>query len=326
MLFIKQENTNPYYNIASEEYFLKNFNDDVFILYRNEPSVIIGKHQNPFSEINYKYLKSNNIQIVRRLSGGGAVYHDLGNINFTFIKNKHNNNLIDFEFHIKPIYEFLRKLKLNVSYGKRHDLFINDMKISGNAEHIWKKRVLHHGTLLFNSDLNQLSNVLFNLSNNYEDKAIKSVISKVTNIVDFLDNIKITDLFNLVFEYVSLNSDNNSKMYEITKFDNLSISKLIENKYNNWKWNFGYSPKYFFLKEFVINGIKLNVSIDVENGIIKDIKIITNNFFSFYKDIEKLLKDIPHEEKSILEILTKSFNQDTNKKKLDINLFVSNLF
>ena len=190
MLIIQNSTTDPYFNIAVEEYLLKNFTDDCFILYQNKPSIIIGKHQNTLAEINYQYVKENNIAVVRRLSGGGTVYHDLGNLNFSFIKNSGNDkNLVDFKMYTTPIIEVLKQLGVNAEFGGHNDIQVNGFKISGNAEHIFKKRVLHHGTLLFSSDLSILNNAIKAPENRYSDKAVKSVRAVVANIKDFIIHI-----------------------------------------------------------------------------------------------------------------------------------------
>ena len=160
MLIIRRHNTDPWFNLATEEFVLKNFDEDTFMLWRNAPSIIVGKHQNTLAEINLDYVKKNNIKVVRRLSGGGAVFHDLGNINFTFIKTGENGNLIDFKKYTEPILEVLLKMGINARFEGRNDLTIEGKKFSGNAEHIWKNRVLHHGTLLFSSHMANLSEAL----------------------------------------------------------------------------------------------------------------------------------------------------------------------
>src|SRR6056297_1030797 len=152
MICIKNEDTNPYFNLAAEEYVLKNFSDNVFMLWRNAPSIIVGNHQNTLAEINTEYVKENNIDVVRRLSGGGAVFHDLGNLNFTFIKNiDKSKDKVDFSTFTKPIIDVLQNMSINAKFEGRNDIVIDGKKISGNAQHSNGNRMLHHGTLLFSS-------------------------------------------------------------------------------------------------------------------------------------------------------------------------------
>ena len=156
------------------------------MIYRNEPSVIIGKHQNTLAEINHPYLNEHEIHLVRRLSGGGTVYHDMGNINFLFILSGEAGKLVDFKRFLLPVLTILQNMGLPVEYGGRNDLLIDGKKISGNAEHVFRNRILHHGTLLYSSDLTVLENVLRVSPGKYIDKAVRSVRSKVTNISDYL--------------------------------------------------------------------------------------------------------------------------------------------
>ncbi|HPX06156.1 MAG TPA: lipoate--protein ligase family protein, partial [Tenuifilaceae bacterium] len=186
MLCIKHPNTDPQFNLAAEEHVLKSFTDDVFMLWRNEPSVIVGKHQNTLAEINLDFIREKQVKVVRRLSGGGAVFHDLGNLNFTFIMNGDEGNLVDFRKFTKPILDVLLKLGIEAKFEGRNDLTIEGKKFSGNAEHVYKNRVLHHGTLLFSSQMADLSEALKVNPLKYQDKAVKSVRSRVTNISEHL--------------------------------------------------------------------------------------------------------------------------------------------
>ncbi len=172
-----------YHNIASEEFLCDNFNDEIFLLYINKPSIIIGRNQNAYSEINNKFVSDNNIDLVRRLSGGGAVYHDENNLNFSFIMNKSNKSPHElFKEFTKPIINALNKLGLDAKFTGRNDLTIDDKKFSGNAQFHKKNRTAVHGTILFNSDLSILSKALEASEIKYVDKGIKSVRSRVTNI------------------------------------------------------------------------------------------------------------------------------------------------
>ena len=161
MLCVNQTKTDPYFNIASEEYLLKNFDDEIIMLYINEPSVIVGKHQNTLAEINYTLAKQKGLSVIRRLSGGGSVFHDLGNLNFTFIKNGTPGKLVDFKGYTQPIVDALNEIGVNAEFGGHNSLLIGGKKFSGNAEHIYKNRVMHHGTILFSTNLENLAEVLY---------------------------------------------------------------------------------------------------------------------------------------------------------------------
>ena len=185
MLLINNTSTNAYFNLAMEEYFLKNTTEDVFMLWRNESAIIVGKNQNTLSEINYEYVKENNIKVVRRQSGGGAVFHDLGNINFTFI-SCNDNSFSDFKRFTMPIIECLEDLNIHAEFSGRNDLLIDNQKFSGNAQYNYKNKVMHHGTLLFSSQINDLSSALKVKPSKFEGKGVKSVKSRVTNISNHL--------------------------------------------------------------------------------------------------------------------------------------------
>ena len=146
MYCITSNNTNPYFNLAAEEYFFREFKENIFMIWQSEPAVIVGKHQNTLAEINYEYIRNNNIKVARRLSGGGTVYHDQGNINFTFIVNGKEGKLVNFNRFIEPVINFLNNLSVNAEFQAKNNIIVNNRKISGNAEHIYKERILHHGT------------------------------------------------------------------------------------------------------------------------------------------------------------------------------------
>jgi len=307
MLCIKNPETNPYFNLAAEEYVLKNFNENCFMLWRNRPSIIVGKHQNTLAEINIDYVKENNIDVVRRLSGGGAVFHDLGNLNFTFIKNVNKEeNLVDFKKYTQPVIAVLNHLGVDAKFEGRNDIMINGRKVSGNAEHVFKRRVLHHGTLLFSSVMADLSQALKVNPLKYQDKGVKSVRSRVTNISEHLPHkMSVIEFHDKIFNFM-VDSEEDAVLYEYTPEDIKNINQLVEKKYKTWEWNFGYSPKYNFEKLIRTNGGNLEIHLNVEKGIIVDLKIF-GDFFG-EKDIveiEKLLINKKHHEKEIRQILEK---------------------
>ena len=324
MLLINNTSTNAYFNLAMEEYFLKNTNEDIFMLWRNESAIIVGKNQNTLSEINYEYVKQNKIKVVRRQSGGGAVFHDLGNINFTFI-SCNDNSFSDFKRFTMPIIDALKNLNIQAEFSGRNDLLIDNQKFSGNAQYNYKNKVMHHGTLLFSSEINDLSSALKVKPSKFIGKSVKSVKSRVTNIANHLEqDITVLEFKNYLMNFINSKYENNC-LYELSEEDINEINKLVEDKYNTWQWNFGHSPKYALNNEIKYPGGNIEFSLNVEKGLIKEIKFF-GDFFG-KKDvsyIEDLLKNTNHNEASIRSILN---NIDINDYFLncDIDILVDGI-
>ena len=326
MLYIKRKETNPYFNIAAEEYVLKNFTEDCFMLWRNEPCVIAGKHQNTLAEINLDFIEENKLPVVRRISGGGTVFHDLGNLNFTFIKTGSTEKLVNFRKFTEPIIGALATLGVEAKFEGRNDLTVDGKKISGNAEHVHKNRVLHHGTLLFSAELGKLSNALKVDPSKFQDKAVKSVRSRVTNISEHLSNpISIEEFEKTIYDHV-IKSDKEAKFHEFSSQDIDNINELVKIKYNTWDWNFAYSPKYNFNKSIRSNGGSVDFNMDVKNGIINKLKI-TGDFFSNknIEDIEELLIGTLHNKEAIGAVLNQTDFQEYFKN-INIDEFIIGLF
>lgn len=188
MISIRNESKDPHFNLALEEYVFYNFdpNEEYVILWQNEPSVIIGRNQNTIEEINAKFIKEHNINVVRRMSGGGAVYHDLGNLNYTFIINSDKDVISNFKKFTEPIVSALAKLGVKAEFSGRNDITIDGKKFSGNAQHYANNRLLHHGTILFNSDLAVVQEALNVKIDKLKSKGVKSVRSRVTNVYPYL--------------------------------------------------------------------------------------------------------------------------------------------
>ena len=326
MICIFDQNTDPCFNLAAEEYVLKNFTEDCFMLWRNGPSIIVGKHQNTLAEINLDYVRENQIKVVRRLSGGGAVFHDLGNLNFTFIVSGEDGNLVDFRKFTQPILEVLKKLGIDARFEGRNDLTINGLKFSGNAEHVYKNRTLHHGTLLFSAVISNLSEALKVNPLKFTDKAVKSVRSRVTNISEHLpEPMDVMDFAGHIMQHIT-ETYQDTRAYAYTPEDILAIEKLRDEKYSQWEWNFGYSPKYQFEKGIRTPGGNIEFHLNAEHGIISEIRIFGDFFHRYDIDtIEKALTGVRHEPETIRKALSE-FTFDDYFKNVPIDEFIAGMF
>ena len=306
MLCVDRNQRDPYFNLATEEYLLKNLQKDVFMLWQNDPCVVVGKHQNTLAEINVKYVRINKLPVVRRISGGGTVYHDQGNLNFSFIKSGDKDKLVDFKGFTQPIIDALASFGVEANFGGRNNLTIEGRKFSGNAEHVWKNRILHHGTILFNSDLDRLENAITAGPAEICDKAVKSVRSTVTNIQDYLDHAVDMATFKEMIENQLLARYPGTKIYRLTEDDVNEINELVRLKYKTWKWNFGYSPKFTLNRQAKNRFGHFEVSLKIEKGIVEEF-IINGSFLTKKEcgELEALVIKQPHNPDIILKILEK---------------------
>ncbi len=303
MKCILSKSTNPYFHLAAEEYLLRNSKDEFCIIWKSKPVVVVGKHQNALAEINYRFIRENGIRVARRLTGGGTVFHDEGNINFTFIKNGEPGKLVDFKKHVSPVIEFLRKLNIEATLGKKNELLMQGLKISGNAEHVFKNRILHHGTLLFSADLSKLEDAIHVQPHIYSDKAVKSNRSEITNLNCCLPPVYSAGRFmSELFEFLSRGEKN--EIVDLSTEQEERVNQLIREKYESWEWIFGYSPKYSFKKTVsLING-DFNLSMDIIKGIISHITVSYNPWnCEFIKRFEKTLVNVKHDYDSISQVL-----------------------
>lgn len=303
MIYIINDSHDPYFNLASEEYIMNSFQDDekYLMLWQNQPSIIIGKHQNTIEEINSEFVQANNIAVVRRLSGGGAVYHDLGNLNFTFIVKASDNSLdFDFKKFTEPVITALKQIGIPAEFNSRNDLSIEGKKFSGNAQYIKKGKCLHHGTLLFNTNLNHLEIALRVSIDKIESKGIKSIRSRVTNIYPYLKKpCSIEEFKNLLYNQFCL-VDERIQSISFTENDRHQIEALAQNKYRTWEWNYGESPFFTIKKSQRFEFGKIEAWLDVNQGIIRQCKFYGDFFGREDKDdIENLLVGIRYERNDI---------------------------
>ena len=291
MINIINNSTDPYFNLGVEEYLMKqkDLGEDILLLWQNVPTIVVGRNQNTFEELNMDYVEKKQINVVRRMSGGGAVYHDLGNLNYTIIKKDGESYKNDFSFFALPVISCLKKFGIVAEFNGRNDILIDEKKFSGNAQYFFKDKVLHHGTLLFSSDLGVLGKALQVKKEKLESKGIKSVKSRVTNIREQMNEDVTIDIFrealvNSFFE----EKQETVKNYVLTEEDILAITELQNKKYHTWEWIYGQSPKMSYEKELRFPAGNISLKMDVKEGNIRDCKIY-GDFFEV-KPIEELEK------------------------------------
>lgn len=304
MKFIENNSIDPHYNLAFEEYIFKNLDEDFVLLWRNGPSIIVGKNQNTIEEINMDYVKENNISVVRRVTGGGAVYHDLGNLNFSFITKSHSN-LIDFKTYNTPIIKALEKLGVNCELSGRNDIVIDGKKFSGIAQSLIKGRVLNHGTLLFDSKLDTLSKALNVKRDKIESKGVKSVSSRVTNIKPYVkDDIDVLEFKQVLLKYIFEYFNQPVEIYELSDKDKKNIQKMVDEQYGTWEWNYGSSPEFNYKGYNRFEGGGVEVRLHVVNGTIENCKIY-GDFFGKgdVKELEKILQGVKYDIDEINKVL-----------------------
>ncbi len=309
MKFIDNQGiTDPMVNLAIEEYILQNFGEkDTYLLfYINKPSIIVGRNQNSVEEINTDYVEENDIKVVRRLSGGGAVYHDEQNLNFSFITKDDGESFQDFAKFTQPVVDALNKLGVPAEMKGRNDLAVEGRKISGNAMFATKGRMFSHGTLMLDSEIEHVVSALNVNKEKIESKGIKSIRSRVANISEYLDEkISMEDFKELILKHIfDVGDVKDVPRHELTEADWEEIYKISENRYQKWEWNFGKSPKFNVQASHKFDGGLVDVRLDVKNGMIENCTIY-GDFFGLgdVSELEDKLTGIRHERKAIDEAL-----------------------
>lgn len=308
MKFISNNDiTDPTLNLAMEEYVLKNMlkDDSYFLFYVNRPSIIIGKNQNTIEEVNQPYIDEHGIDVVRRISGGGAVYHDTGNLNFSFVTDDDGNSFHNFKKFTEPIVEALQSLGVDADMSGRNDIQVGSAKISGNAMVKVKDRMFSHGTLMLNSELNEVQNALKVNPAKIKSKGIKSVRSRVANISEFLDEPLDIDRFKEIILKTIFGEATQVEEYILTDDDWKKIEQLSNEKYRTWEWNYGRNPKYNFEREEKFEKGFVQIKLDVKKGRIEHAKIF-GDFFGEgdITELENALEGTMHEFDSIEEALS----------------------
>ncbi|QFG00073.1 lipoate--protein ligase [Psychrobacillus glaciei] len=308
MYFIDNKGiTDPRINLAIEEYALKTMDvekDSFLLFYINEPSIIIGRNQNTIEEINTEFVEKNGIIPVRRLSGGGAVYHDLGNLNFSFLTKDDGDSFRNFKKFTQPVVDALQKMGVDAELSGRNDILAEGKKISGNAQFSTKGRMFSHGTLMFDTEIDAVVSALKVSKEKIESKGIKSIRSRVTNIADLLKEPMTIEQFRSEILSSIFGGAENIQYWELTEKDWENIHKLSEERYQQWDWNYGKSPKFNMKHSHRFPTGGIDVRLEVNKGIMEEVKIY-GDFFGVgdMEEVEELLTGKPYSKQAIEEAL-----------------------
>lgn len=288
MIYVENNSLNPYFNFALEYYLMneKYLGDDIiFMFWRTEPTLMIGKFQNTIEEINQQYVDEKNINVVRRITGGGTIYTDMNSWQYSFITKNYTGGGIDFNTFTQPIIEALKKQGIDAYCNGRNDLLINNKKFSGNAQYIKDNCRLHHGSILFNTNIEEMVKSITVAEEKIISKGIKSVRERVTNVAEYFNDNSIDSIKfkNIMLESLLRKSNG---IYKLTKEDIKRVNKISKEKFEHWDWNYGASPKFNITKWKRFNGGKVEFNIDVKKGIIEECKI--NGDFFGQGDIDEV--------------------------------------
>ena len=268
--------TDPHFNLALEEYLLTKRSENFFMLWRNKKSVIVGMNQNAAAEINAPFVRENGIAVVRRLTGGGAVFHDEGNINYTFIENG-TEHMNDYAHFSAPLIKALEKHGIKAELSGRNDIVADGRKISGAAQCVKNGRVLHHGTLLYSADLTALEGALNVSAVKIESKGIKSVRSRVVNISELLENpADVKGFMTALFDEIK--TVTGGEIYNLSHGETEEANALADEKYRADDWNYGTKSDFNLRYEKRLPSGCYDANLRVENGVIKELRLYGDYF------------------------------------------------
>ncbi len=308
LLYIDNQNIfDPAVNLAIEEYALYHLNQDetYLLFYSMDPAIIVGKNQNTFEEINAEYVEKNHVYVVRRLSGGGAVYNDRGDLSFSFITKKDRNHFNDYKKFTDPVVQALHELGVDATLSGRNDILVGEKKISGNAQFSTQNRMISHGTLMFDVNLDNVESALHVRPDKIASKGIKSVRSRVANIRDYLKKDMNIDEFKQALQRSIFAGFQEIPEYRLTDEDFEKIHKISEERYRNWNWTYGKSPECNMVRSRRLPGGLIDVRLFVQNGLIQECRIY-GDFFGA-KDVRELelkITHCPYNRTELMETLT----------------------
>lgn len=269
-VYLESASTDPTFNLALEQYVFDSLPRDrtYLMLWQNDNAIIVGKHQNTVEEINPEYVRAHGIRVVRRLSGGGAVYHDLGNLNFTVITDAKGAETLNFQMFCRPVVRALAELGVQAEVSGRNDITIDGKKFSGNSQYVREERVMHHGTLLFDSDLSVVASALRVSDDKVASNGVKSVRGRITNIRDHLPpEVGMAQFRGILRRHLAEGSS--AEPYALTAADLAAVEVLRRSRYGTWEWNFGTSPSYSIRKTRRVEGCGgIEVRMEVSGGVI----------------------------------------------------------
>ncbi len=281
MTFLDIHTTDPAFNLALEQYVFDRMprSRGYFLLWQNDNAVIVGRHQNTLAEINEDYVRERGIRVVRRLSGGGAVYHDLGNLNFTYIVDASQGARLDLRLFCQPVAQALRALGADAQVNGRNDITIDGKKFSGNAQYVREGRIMHHGTIMFDCDLAVVGQALRVDTEKIAAKGVKSVRSRVTNVRPYLArDVSLADFKARLVEQMFQGQQ--MERYELTAADVAAVEELRRKRYATWEWNYGASPTCAILRRRRMEGCgTVEARLQVEGGRITGARFY-GDFFS----------------------------------------------
>ena len=306
MRYLKNPSTNPYYNMAFDEYCLESLpiDEPVFFLWQNKPAVIVGYNQEVNTEVNLDYLKEKGIDLVRRVTGGGAVYHDLENLNYTIVGRSEDLER-DYPEYAALMMKALQALGVPATLSGRNDILVEGKKVSGFAKRVCKDRLMVHGTLMYNVDVDVLTHVLNPSTTKLQSKGIASVRSRVTNLCNYLPELSDIQAFKNRLEEILSNNYSDAE-YKLSETDLAHIQQLTDKKFATWEWNYGRSPKATLVHSARLACGTVEIHLTLAENRIASCRF-GGDFLGNLpaSDVEKALTGIPYEINEIRKCLSK---------------------